>query len=71
MGTISNTAAPASSVKTTDTKTTSPNTQSNNNVKNTVKTDDKGGKHDSLDYTFTLDKDVVGEWEQINFVDTI
>lgn len=41
------------------------------NAKLTTTTDANGGKHDSLDYTFTLDKDAVGHWEIVELVGTI
>ncbi len=41
------------------------------NTKLTTTIDSSGGKHDSLEYTFTLDKDAVGQWKEIDFVRTI
>ncbi|MHB8064136.1 MAG: hypothetical protein ACYDG2_16160 [Ruminiclostridium sp.] len=41
------------------------------NTKFTTTIDGSGGKHDSLEYTFTLDKDAVGQWKEIDFVGTI
>ncbi|GEM_PF-3268293 len=41
------------------------------NTKLTTTIDGSGGKHDSLEYTFTLDKDAIGQWKEIDFVRTI
>ncbi len=58
--------------KTSDTPAPKPvdNTTSND-PKITVTKDANGGLHDSMDYKFVTDKDAVGKWEAIDFVDTL
>jgi hypothetical protein len=43
-----------------------PGSIKDENAKLTTTIDDKGGKHDKLDYKFTLDKDMVGNWLYYN-----
>ena len=60
------------SVKIADKATTTAlNTQDNNNTKLAVTKDGNGVIHESLEYTFTLDKDAVGEWKTIGWYPTM
>lgn len=43
------------------------NTQNDGNAKIIIKYDDKGQKHEHLDYTFTLDKNAIGEWKTVGY----
>jgi hypothetical protein len=53
--------ATTASVKINDIK--APWSNKDSNAKLNVMIDDKGNRHDSLDYTFTSDKDSIGEWK--------
>lgn len=47
-------------IKTSDTPTSAPKIK--------ITRDSNGVIHESMDYKFELDKDAIGQWEQINFV---
>lgn len=56
------------SVKITDkADTSSSDAQNDNNAKLTTTVDADGNRHDKLDYTFTPDKDAVGEWKNLGW----
>ncbi|OPZ85473.1 MAG: hypothetical protein BWY74_03907 [Firmicutes bacterium ADurb.Bin419] len=48
-----------------------PGSIKDENAKLTTTIDAKGERHDNLEYTFTLDKDAVGEWEYFNYYNDI
>lgn len=54
-------------IKTSDTPKLTPSAKTTDS-KITVTKDSNGVIHESMDHKFELDKDAIGQWEQINFV---
>lgn len=61
----------AASVKIADKTTSTPITHDSNNAKLTVTKDKNGVLHEFFEYTFTLDKDAVGEWKNLGWYETM
>ena len=67
----SNSVSSATTVKINGVDVNLPGSIKDENAKLTTTIDSNGQRHDKLDYTFTLDKDAVGEWKTFYVYDNI